>query len=210
MVAGAAPSSRQGAACAWDAAHERAFFFGGYNGQWLGDTWVLGTAGGQFRWTQLVAPGGPAARQVASAVWDPQGARMVLFGGADATTYADAWTLTEANGQGTWTRLVPSGVSPTSRLGAATVWDAAARRLVVFGGYSFAQASYLSDVVVLNLAGASQWLTAAVTGQAPSGRYANAFGWDPDARRLVVSHGANAARTSTASTVHGSPPLWLR
>lgn len=130
---GSLPSGRRTLASIFDPFRNRMVIYGGWDGaspdlsSFLGDTWAL-SLGANPTWTQL-DPGGtlPPNRDAMSAIYDPWGDRMVLFGGwsgmdflgdtqfltwghanlagsASATTQAQpgiahvTWTLTNATG----------------------------------------------------------------------------------------------------------------
>ena len=109
------------------------------------ELWSLSLAGTPT-WTQIAVPGGPPARELATAVYDPLGDRFIVFGGMwDTGTDGNAtWELT-LSGTPAWTRLVPSGGTPVSRAAHAAVFDAARRRMLVFGGFSPGVGAYPID-----------------------------------------------------------------
>lgn len=121
-----APSARMAGAMAYDAADQTVVLFGGYDGGYLGDTWVF-QAG---TWTELSPTSSPSPRAYASMTWDDQLGEIVLFGGKDATTtFNDTWTYSD----GTWTEL-PLTHAPTPRYGAAFTGDAVDTYDLLFGG----------------------------------------------------------------------------
>lgn len=81
-------------------------------------------------WAPIKASGPPSARRLATAVWNPAGGTMVVFGG---TTNGAAFPADGAsfNGQ-TWTSL--PGTAPEGRTGHTAVWLSGAKGMVVFGG----------------------------------------------------------------------------
>ena len=88
----------------YDPATNRMVVFGGYNGSYANDTWVLSNAdgtGGTPAWTQLSPTGTPpAARGAHSAIYNAANNRMVVFGGYFSTGALtnDVWVLTSASG----------------------------------------------------------------------------------------------------------------
>lgn len=151
----AAPSARQGAALAYDAASRQLVLFGGAaaGGAPLADTWAWDGVG----WHQLTWPGspGPSARTGHSLVYDQRGGRLVLFGGLGAggpqQPLGDAWQLDTAKG---WQRLSDTGAggasSPEPR------WQAAMAStrdgVVLFGGLA-ATGTPLADTWLLDGSG---------------------------------------------------------
>src|SRR5439155_10844585 len=65
-------------------------------------------------WVQ-VNPSGPQppARFNHTAVWDPVGNRMIIFGGASAAPLGDLWSYSPTGN--TWTQLTPAGPAPSAR-----------------------------------------------------------------------------------------------
>jgi uncharacterized repeat protein (TIGR01451 family) len=154
---GTAPSDREQAAAAYDAANNRLIVFGGatltccasvtanYN-----DVWVLTNAnglGGSPSWTQLAPQGTPpAARFAHSATYDPTTNTLTVFGGGSClgscstvTNYNDVWILTHANGMGgapKWYQLSPSGSLPDPRGGASAGYNPSTNAMVIALGRS--------------------------------------------------------------------------
>lgn len=139
---GAAPSGRQYAAVAWDAARSRMLVFGGYDGATLlGDAWALDLSGSPA-WSLVSAGGGgPSPRTASGAVYDSPRDRLLVFGGSSAQgSLNDLWALSLASVS--WTKLAPDGQRPAGRWGPGFVYDRRADRWLVFGGYG---GGYLSD-----------------------------------------------------------------
>jgi hypothetical protein len=130
QVAGAddGPSGRAHFGFVYDAAHEQALLFGGYDGdQVFGDFWSWDGAA----WTELDFPG-PSARSHFSIAVSPEG--LLLFGGSTGpstmTTINDeTWFLTN----GRWRQLGVDG--PSGRGMAAMGYDPARDVFVLFGGF---------------------------------------------------------------------------
>ena len=116
---------------AYDTARGRVVLFGGYNGNYLDDTWEWdGTT-----WTQR-ATSGPSPRMHPAMAYDTARGRVVLFGGSNGNYLGDTW---EWDGT-TWTQRATSG--PASRYGHAMAYDTARGWVVLFGGYN---GNYLGD-----------------------------------------------------------------
>jgi cysteine-rich repeat protein len=129
----------------------------------VADTWRWnGTA-----WDQVVAPR-PGVRS-GFAAYDRDRARVVVFGGADTET----WELD----RGGWRRVI-SAMSPPFRQSHAMAYDAARRRMVLFGGGT--------DTSTWTLDG-DQWSVAATTGP-PLSTYQPAMTFD-DAHAQIVMFG---------------------
>ncbi len=128
------PPRRHDFGMAYDDVHGQVVMFGGAttltNYPELQDTWTWdGT-----NWTPQSTATKPANRYGPAFAYDPVRQAVVMFGGAtDATgnsaAFADTWTW---DGQA-WTQLTIAS-SPTGRFQPEMAWDAARKRLVMFGG----------------------------------------------------------------------------
>src|SRR5207248_3203358 len=89
---GPEPSPRGGATAIYDTARDRMVIFGGYGGSFLSDAWTLplSTLSG---WSPVATTGAVPARTGHAAVFDPDGDRMIVFGGVGAGGYTnDVWS----------------------------------------------------------------------------------------------------------------------
>src|SRR5262249_27795382 len=95
---GTAPSGRQAAAMAYDAAHSVTVLFGGRDGNGIaqGDTWEF--TGATATWTHRLPAAGPAAGDGAAMVYGSVRQRIVLFGGMTDTVgiVGDTWEYNSA------------------------------------------------------------------------------------------------------------------
>jgi hypothetical protein len=134
--AGIPPTGRYEMAAAFDTRRRRMLVFGGVSITTGGELWSLSLAGTPT-WTQITLPGGPPARSLPTAVYDPVGDRFIVFGGISDTPNEGnaAWALT-LSGTPAWTRLAPTSGPPVSRAGHAAVFDLARDRMLVFGGFT--------------------------------------------------------------------------
>ncbi len=110
-------------------------------------------------WSELAPP----VRADHSAVWDPIGHRMVVFGGQDWGVTATTWTLSLDSPA--WTELLPSGIAPAPRRNHTAIWDEAQSRMIVFGGTN--GVATFDDVYALDLVGTPTWSSLAPAGTAP-------------------------------------------
>ncbi|MCE9628272.1 MAG: T9SS type A sorting domain-containing protein [Candidatus Eisenbacteria bacterium] len=96
--------------------------------------WSLPLAdGGQ--WSEIVISGtSPLARMLASAVFDPESDRIILFSGY-STGSPDTWELTRGI-QNVWTRLVPLGAPPSYRWSSTVAYRALQPAMYMFGGHN--------------------------------------------------------------------------
>jgi hypothetical protein len=148
------PSTREGFTAVYDPGSNRMIVFGGSGGGVdFNDTWALANANGLNgtpAWIPL--PTGtatvPAGRSDHTAVYDPAGDAMTIFGGIGQP--ADTWTAAHANGLSqppVWT-LTNSGVpAPDPRTNSTAVLDTNSLSMIVFGGYN---TEMLNTVIVLS------------------------------------------------------------
>ncbi|MGH9463769.1 MAG: Kelch repeat-containing protein, partial [Vicinamibacteria bacterium] len=202
----AGPGPRAGAAAAYDNATDRLILFSGEAGPDFHpeDLWILANAtaaGGPPTWFTLApaAPaGGPVGRQQAAAAYDAATNRLILHGGCTAdcdVALSDTWMLTNANGLGgtpAWIRLPDA---PVSRKGAASAFDPARNRLMLFGGSQGDSGPDLDDVWVLkdaNGIGTPEWEQLLPSGPTPSARANAAAAYDGATNRFIVFGGRQA------------------
>ncbi len=128
-------------------------------------------------------PPAPQARTDGTAVYDPQGRRLYVFGGRAGTRRNDLWAY--AFDRAGWVALRPAGAAPPARDGHTMVFDSARRRLIVFGGQA---ASFFNDVWAYEIE-ADRWTRLDGFGLAPNIRYGHSAIADPMRDRMVISHG---------------------
>lgn len=125
----------------------------------------------------------PAGRVDGTIAYDPASRRVFLFGGSAGTEKNDLWVY--SFGDRRWTELQPEGERPPARLGHTTIFDAARRRLVVFGGQA---AGFFNDTWAYEI-DRNQWRRLAASGAAPSRRYGHSGVLDAARDRMIISHG---------------------
>ena len=98
------PSAREALAMAYDTANNLVVLFGGYNGSYLGDTWVYNPDAST--WT-LRSTTGPAGREFHAMAYDSVNNLVVLFGGVNSVSgfLNDTWEYATATN--TWTERTP-------------------------------------------------------------------------------------------------------
>src|SRR2546422_7377796 len=209
----------------YDPVRERMVFFGGNDtaGYQSGDVAMLSLAPGETGW-KVDYLGGPVERWGHSAIYDPDGDRMVIFAGysldpypgGQSHFYNDVWALS-LSGSSAWTHLMPTGTPPNIRREHSAIYDPVRKRMIVFGGYSFS--STYGDVWALSLVGTPAWTQLTPAGTPPSPRYAHSAIYDPVRDRMLVFGGNDGAMQSdmrelslsgtptwTQLTPSGSPP----
>ena len=121
------PSPRTNCQMAYDVVTQKVVLFGGYNGTYLGDTWLWDGATSQ--WTEATPAHSPVAVTGPMLFTDPNG-RVDTFGGFDGRFYQ--LTMWQWNGSD-WTRLSPATV-PYARSSAAVGMNPTTGEVVLFGG----------------------------------------------------------------------------
>ncbi|MFN3484015.1 MAG: kelch repeat-containing protein [Planctomycetota bacterium] len=141
-------------------------------------------------WTSL--PTGPSPRLDHSAIYDPVGQRMIVFGGFTGSGgTADLWELTlPSSGLPVWTQLTASGTPPSARWGHSAIYDPVGHQMIVFGGEDGGP-SLPTTVHALRLDILS-WTTLSLSGS-PPGRYDHSAVYipDPSTPRMILFGGYN-------------------
>ena len=193
--ASARPPARNACSLIYDPIRDRAIVFGGTDGSgaYLSDLWAFDFA--TSVWTELTPAGTPPAEQFwHTAVYDPAGDRMIVYGGfssdAGNPSIGDVWTLT-LSGTPTWTLLTPTGTPPPTRGAHAAILDAPRNRMIVFGGESneSGPGSVLNDVWALSLSGGGSWSAIVPSGTLPARRGWTSAIFDAPRNRMVVFGG---------------------
>jgi len=168
---------------------------------------LMGTPCLAQSWTELFPAGAPpSARTDASAAYDPESNRMVIFGGnATGCTFSpslnDTWILAQANGLGgtpQWVQSFPNGGPPPVRRRQTVAYSPAGDRLIVFGGdpVGCAVAKY-NDVWILEnatgKAGTSNWMQLFPAGGPPAARSDHSVGYDVANNRMTIFGGFGPA-----------------
>lgn len=138
-------------------------------------------------WLELTPAAGdaPSPRRYASAVHDPIGHRMIIFGGQGAGTLNDIWAFDLATN--TWADLTPTaGAAPSDRRTPGSTYDSVGHRMITWSGqgsggfnndtWSFDLTSYL-------------WSEHTPSAPIPNQRYGVAVVLDPIERELVTFAG---------------------
>jgi len=159
----------------------------------------------------------PAGRSQHSAVLNSSSSSMIVFGGSPAATAAplnDTWQLTYGAGNPAWNNLNPGGAVPALRRAHSAVFDAAASRMIVFGGQG--ATADLNDLACLSLLPNPVWTAPAATGNAPSQRRGHSAVYDPAHATMIVfggGAGAPAALLNDTYVLTGAntdTPAWSR
>jgi hypothetical protein len=229
-ASGTPPSGRYGHVATYDPGSNRMTVFGGATGSpspCANDLWLLDGANGKSgnpTWLTLTASGtAPSARQYHSAAYDAGSNTLIVFGGnnCSSTYYNDVWVLSHANGEGgtsAWTKLQPTGTTPSAREGASAVYDPGSNVLVVYGGD--AGSSRFGDVWTLSHAngsgGTPAWSQLSPTGTAPAARTSHTASYDSASNKMTVFGGATASGTLgdvwilTNANGQSGTPAWIK
>ena len=183
----------------YDAAMGRVVVFGGdgASGQ-LGDTWVWdGT-----NWTQKNPATSPVPVMGGAMTYDAARKRAVLFGGRGGPNahqhYNSTWEWDGAR----WTNVSAPTGHPSQRYEYSMAFDAARRRIVLFGGGIGGQ--MLSDTWEWD---GKTWIRRNPA-TSPPGRYAHAMAYDANRRRIVLFGGMGTG--SLGDTWEWDGTNWLQ
>ncbi|HUK62863.1 MAG TPA: kelch repeat-containing protein, partial [Dongiaceae bacterium] len=143
--AGTPPSRRLFHSAIYDPIRDRMLVYGGLGtiGA-LNDLWELSLARTP-EWRPTSSGRRPTARYGHSAIYDPVGDRMIVFGGAGGGN--EAWELALGTTPLTWTKLAPPGTAPTARTYHSALYDAGSDRMLVYGGQGAGDANDLWALV---------------------------------------------------------------
>jgi hypothetical protein len=196
-AAGAPPPARLGHTSILDPVRQRMIVFGGSTSLGLAnDLWSLSLTGATT-WTPLAATGTPPpARTGHTAVYDPIGDRMIVFGGLGASgPMNDLWSLS-LSGTPTWSPLAASGTPPAARTYHSAIYDPLRGRVVLFGGSRttdlFEHISDFNDTWVLTLGASPAWTQISPTGTPPSVRQGHTAVYDSQHDRMLVFAGTGS------------------
>jgi hypothetical protein len=131
----------------------------------------------------------PAPRAGHAAVRDPVRDRMIVFGGFNATSTNQVWTLS-LDGSHRWELMATAGTPPQPRRYHAMVHDPVRDRLIVIGGL-IADGTVANDVWALSLSGAPTWTRLLPGGPALTPRRNVVAVYDPPRDRVIIHGGYN-------------------
>jgi hypothetical protein len=133
-------------------------------------------------WRELTPGEGPApeARRNGTAIHDPVGRRLIVFGGvSDSGHLNDVWAFDLATLS--WSRLETRGTPPAARLGHDAVYDPQGHQMVVWAGQD--NSRFFNDTWSLDLTTLT-WRDLSPPSR-PQARYGSASVFDPLERRLL-------------------------
>ncbi len=188
---GPKPTYRSGHTAVFDSVGNRMVVFGGYDDDSLRNDVTFLALDGSYTWAAVTPAGtAPSPRYFHTAIYDPVGQRMLVYGGVDATGERDdVWSLS-LTGTPTWTELSPSGAVPPARSKHSAVYEPSTRCMLIYGGSN--AGGTLGDAWALSLAGAPAWSDVTPPGTAPIARFGHTAVYDPALKRMLVFGGLNA------------------
>ncbi len=207
---GTFPDGRVSHSAIYDPVRERMVIFGGQDmeGRLVNDVWSLALAGAPV-WTRIeVAGEGPSPRFAHRAIHDPEGNRMIVFGGRDeGAMRADVWALSLSEPP-RWTELTPAEPGPAARAAYGLAYDPVGKRMLVTGGTD--DFRLYPDTWALSLKGQPAWSQIEALGSPSVRRRYHSAVYDPEGERLVVWGGSSAGvylNDAWALSLTG-PPEW--
>lgn len=149
----------------------------------------------------------PSGRFDHGAVWDADGAQMLIFGGFDGALRGDVWSLRDDGGSWAWGLLPTSGAAPSPRRGHTAVWDPETRQMLVFGGLD--GGGFRNDLWSLAWSGGTwTWTEVSAAGPAPSPREEHTAVWDAEGQRMLVFGGDDGALRNDAWALSRTGATW--
>jgi hypothetical protein len=207
------PVSRH--AAVWDQKRRRMLVFGGLDAANARQNSVYvmqDTLDGSYCWRQLATAGTPpTGRYGTAAIYDPVGDRLLVFGGSDVSGYPrnDLWQLS-LSGTPTWSQITAAG-APGARENHTAIYDAAHRRMIVFGGVNSFAGHPGDEAWALDLASLT-WTLLVPTGTPPPAHHQHTAVYDSRRVRMLVFGGLVAWGADERETweldLAVNPPAW--
>jgi hypothetical protein len=195
----------------YDPVRDRMVVFGGSNGttnpSYTNAVSVL-TFSPTPTWSTLSPTGTPPiARGGQTAIYDPTGDRMIIFGGhypmgfLNDVILNEAWSLS-LSGTPAWTFLTPTDSVPPARFGHTSVVDPIAQRMIIHGGS-------VNDTWAMSLT-AGNVATWTQLPSVPPGRNNHFACWDTVGERMMIYGGTGACgvRTDLWALEPSPGPVW--
>ncbi len=202
---------RQSHTIVFDPVRARFVAFGGTvqpGGALFNDLWTRTLSATPADWTPLEATGTPPpARSAHSAVYDPIGDRMLVFGGGPPLQN-DVWELT-LSGTPHWNEIATLGTPPTPRSGHTAVFDVSRNRMLVFGGQT---PGLSNETWILDLGSSPPlWQLATTSGTPPAPRVGHVAVLDAARDQMVVYGGTGATFYQDVWALSlGAAPTWTQ
>lgn len=149
---------------------------------------LLPASPGAQEWVQLKTSGPtPPHRSRATAIYDPQGHRLVVFGGTSPLgNLNDIWGLDLRTHQ--WSDLTPltDGPTPRPRLTPSAVYDPQGQRMLMWSGQG--DEGFFNDLWAFDLKQGT-WAELSTTGAVPNRRYGTVSALDPASGGMAIFAG---------------------
>lgn len=157
-TSGDVPAPRSSTALVFDAKRNAIVLFGGntstngLNFAPQNDTYIFDIA--SATWSRIANANAPPARMFHTLVHNPDADNVVLYSGGDTQAFTgpflkDLYTFDLA--AQTWTPLASSGETPLARINAGGFYDAAKKRVVIFGGHDDGAVGNQNELLGLDL-----------------------------------------------------------
>ncbi len=191
---GESPPARSEHGAAYDTTNGLLVLFGGWDkaNVTFNDTWTYDAA--LNTWNKVTLAGKlPPARAQHQMVYDPAGGKVILFGGiskANGTQLKDIWSYDPT--AKVWTELKPTGTGPSARSSFSMVYDDAAQKLILFGGWSKATSAHLNDTWAYDPA-ANTWTELKPTGTLPTARGSHSMAYDQVESKIILFGGTDSS-----------------
>ena len=188
------PPARAASQMAYDAVIQKVVLFGGYNGRYLGDTWLWD--GKTSRWTRATPAHHPTAVTSPMLFTDPNG-RVDVYGGFDGRFYQNSmWQWTGSD----WNQLSLPMV-PYARASAAVGVNGVTGEVVLFGGLAA-----INPVNTWTYDGTSWTLQFPRT--QPPWIYAGSAAFDPNLKAVVLFGGGSGGIDQNTTWEWIQNPTW--
>jgi hypothetical protein len=184
-----APLPRDAQSMVYDTAAGSVIVFGGKGtrDRYFNDLWAYHVTAAT--WTRLTPAGPlPAPRFGQGMAYDPELGEIVIFGGvamAGTTPRLSAETWTYSSRTRAWVRSGRAGDHPPARLYPSTVYDPVTRTVILFGGWTGADA--FSDTWSYD-ARTGRWTRISTIG-APPARWGAAMAYDAATGKIILFGG---------------------
>jgi hypothetical protein len=196
LAASTPPSPRRSTGAAVDPATGRIYIYGGFDGTFLGGTFVYTPSSNT--WTTIVSTGvAPGPRERHALAWDPVNDVLVAFGGQNRPTIPLVHydTLHVMTPGGAWKQITKAGPWPAPRKDATPIWLPHLGQFLLYGGDDGANATNrFSDMWRLKIdasAGTAIWTQLSPTGVIPAQSSACVV-YDPTVRHVILFGGETA------------------
>lgn len=180
---GPAPGPLADASAIYDPYQQAMILFGGFDGTSpRNETWRLSLAGDPT-WTDSLTVGDrPAPRGGHSAIYDPAGRRMIVFGGIATEPLNDTWSLDLSAEPSVWTQIDPGALTPPITYEHTAIYEPARHRMIVFGPDRYSS----NETWSLSLGDTPAWTHLSPLGTWPPLLSGHTAIYDPVRHRMVV------------------------